>query len=512
MHYGGNFSLDQAATTAKFTKYYSEDGSFEVVRDNTTGQEKHLLYIGGTPYESNIVYVKNYAEIDAKPLFLHKDYLGTILAITDEKGKLVEERHFDAWGNLTHGSMQVLDRGYTSHEHLQDVGLIHMNGRLYDPMLRRFLNADENIQDPTNTQCYNKYGYVMNNPLMFNDPSGEYGIGIGIAITIGVIVAALTYTANVYFKYGNLKYWNIYEAHEAMFWGAVSAAATYGVGTLFSAGGTIVNTIGEVWSVAAQAAAHGIVQGVLSSVQGGNFWSAALSGTFGSLGASAFGAIGGDFAKSTVGTITFGAISGGVGAELSGGNFWQGVVIGGIVAGLNHTLHKGLDPKPKTKYKYFFKELRNKYNFAKTINGDLDSVNQYYYGDSKAVNLGVDVKNALLKSGDYTRIVNRLVTGVANKLTFKASVDLTFDGAFFVGRTTLFYDTKCNSAQCTTYFKAFEGDGFWDPLDIGLEIPLTLPSPPSIPVEGLILLFLYLQNHIIFYLMNFRLLIKIRGY
>jgi hypothetical protein len=49
-----------------------------------------------------------------------------------------------------------------------------MNGRLYDPLLRRFLNADENIQDPTNTQNYNKYGYVMNNPLMYSDPSGEF--------------------------------------------------------------------------------------------------------------------------------------------------------------------------------------------------------------------------------------------------------------------------------------------------------------------------------------------------
>jgi len=49
-----------------------------------------------------------------------------------------------------------------------------MNGRLYNPLLRRFLNADENIQDPTNTQNYNKYGYVMNNPLMYNDPSGEF--------------------------------------------------------------------------------------------------------------------------------------------------------------------------------------------------------------------------------------------------------------------------------------------------------------------------------------------------
>ncbi|AZI21439.1 hypothetical protein EIH08_07815 [Chryseobacterium taklimakanense] len=39
-----------------------------------------------------------------------------------------------------------------------------MNGRLYDPLLRRFLNADENIQDMFNTQNYNKYGYVLNNP------------------------------------------------------------------------------------------------------------------------------------------------------------------------------------------------------------------------------------------------------------------------------------------------------------------------------------------------------------
>ena len=47
----------------------------------------------------------------------------------------------------------------------------------------------------------------------------------------------------------------------------------------------------------------------------------------------------GDFANSTVGTVAFGALSGGIGAELSGGNFWEGAVIGGIVAGLNHAMH-----------------------------------------------------------------------------------------------------------------------------------------------------------------------------
>ena len=47
--------------------------------------------------------------------------------------------------------------------------------------------------------------------------------------------------------------------------------------------------------------------------------------------------------------VAFGALSGGVGAELSGGNFWQGAVTGGIVAGLNHAMHKmgAEDPKPR---------------------------------------------------------------------------------------------------------------------------------------------------------------------
>ncbi|KFF16178.1 hypothetical protein IW22_23050 [Chryseobacterium sp. JM1] len=75
-------------------------------------------------------------------------------------------------------------------------------------------------------------------------------------------------------------------------------------------------------------------------MQGENFGSAFASGFLGSLGASAFSSVAGKFANSTVGTISFGAVAGGVGAELSGGNFWQGAVIGGFVAGLNHTMHQ----------------------------------------------------------------------------------------------------------------------------------------------------------------------------
>ncbi|MCB4234347.1 hypothetical protein LDL59_02350 [Kaistella anthropi] len=92
--YGGNFDEGR---DGKFTKYYSEDGSYEVIRNNQTGQEKHLMYIGGSPYESNIVFVKGYTESSGSFKFLHKDYLGSVLAITDEAGTKLEQRHFDAY-------------------------------------------------------------------------------------------------------------------------------------------------------------------------------------------------------------------------------------------------------------------------------------------------------------------------------------------------------------------------------------------------------------------------------
>jgi uncharacterized protein RhaS with RHS repeats len=47
-----------------------------------------------------------------------------------------------------------------------------MNGRVYDPSIGRFLSADPNIQALYNTQSYNRYSYVLNNPLKYSDPSG----------------------------------------------------------------------------------------------------------------------------------------------------------------------------------------------------------------------------------------------------------------------------------------------------------------------------------------------------
>ena len=110
--------------------------------------------------------------------------------ITDSVGRIMRRFHYDAFGhrhNVTalgfdDGALMRPDnpfntymvRRFTGHEHLDELGLIHMNGRVYDTLLRRFLSADPHIQAPLDTQSYNRYSYVKNNPLKYTDPSGFF--------------------------------------------------------------------------------------------------------------------------------------------------------------------------------------------------------------------------------------------------------------------------------------------------------------------------------------------------
>jgi RHS repeat-associated protein len=55
---------------------------------------------------------------------------------------------------------------------LGNSGLIHMNGRVMDATIGRFISADPYVSEPGNTQNFNRYSYVYNNPLSFIDPSG----------------------------------------------------------------------------------------------------------------------------------------------------------------------------------------------------------------------------------------------------------------------------------------------------------------------------------------------------
>jgi len=125
---------------------------------------------------------------DVQLNWIHADRLGSVVAITGTDGVLREKFSYDSWGkrralNGSPSNDQGLkggtdNRGYTGHEMLDQVGLVHMNGRIYLPEIARFTSADPIIQDPTHSQSYNRYTYVWNNPTNSTDPTGFVKFGV----------------------------------------------------------------------------------------------------------------------------------------------------------------------------------------------------------------------------------------------------------------------------------------------------------------------------------------------
>ena len=163
--------------TATKTRYYF-GGSCE--REVVGGVTTQYIWIGGDAY-SAVAVAKKVGTESWTVYNIFRDHLGTITHM--KTGSTVTEYSFDAWGRrrdkddwtttLTSEPALFADRGFTGHEYLEDFKLYNMNGRLYDPVVGRFLSADPFIQDPGFTQSLNRYSYCLNNPLKFNDPSGE---------------------------------------------------------------------------------------------------------------------------------------------------------------------------------------------------------------------------------------------------------------------------------------------------------------------------------------------------
>ena len=141
--------------------------------------------------------------------YLLKDHLGSTTVVASSAGGVLERYSYDAFGktrNLngsdtasTVMTMPSTRRGFTDHEMLPEIGggMIHMNGRIYDPNLGRFMTADSVIPDPEDSQSYNRYSYVFNNPLTLTDPDGHCPVCIVILAVAGGVAASYTTTVVV---------------------------------------------------------------------------------------------------------------------------------------------------------------------------------------------------------------------------------------------------------------------------------------------------------------------------
>ncbi len=192
-------SITSGSSSSQF--FYAPDGARYKQVASYSGTTETTLYVGGllekmtrsgvTEYRHAIlagvhtaIYTRR-SDGTNSTYHVTRDHLGSASAVTDATGTLLVNESFSAFGERRGSNwtgtpsagdltqIAAIDRhGFTDHEHLDNLNLIHMNGRVYDPALGRFIQADPFIDGWDSTQGYNRYSYVKNNPLRFIDPSG----------------------------------------------------------------------------------------------------------------------------------------------------------------------------------------------------------------------------------------------------------------------------------------------------------------------------------------------------
>jgi RHS repeat-associated protein len=159
-------------------------GALEKVTENGITDWRHSVFANG----SAVAMVSRQSNGTNTTRYLLHDHQGSIAKILEANGDTFVSESFAAFGARRDASTwsgpcpcpdlqrikSATRDGYTGHEMIggQSMGLIHMNGRVYDSTLGRFLSADPFVQAPFSSQSLNRYSYVFNNPLSYTDPSG----------------------------------------------------------------------------------------------------------------------------------------------------------------------------------------------------------------------------------------------------------------------------------------------------------------------------------------------------
>ena len=309
----------------------------------TTGDVKHTHFIYA---ENRLVatHVKQVSQPD-ETLYFHHDNLGSLDTVTASSGEIVERLGYEAFGQRRNGDWSTVGtesiedyykeslaksttRGYTGHEHLDNVNLVHMNGRLYDPFIGRFISADPFVQAPDNSQSYNRYSYVWNNPMTYTDPTGyfvdlvlrkhseEYRQATGVAASIlsfyffTPVIAVGNSALNTALVGGSAT-----DIVKSAALTGLSMGVSYGIGEWGYMSDPIRSSL-----------AHGIAQGAISRMGGGSYHTGFWSGFLGHAAGEAMGdwIVSDRSAEAIIQRTAIAASVGGTASRLGGGKFANG--------------------------------------------------------------------------------------------------------------------------------------------------------------------------------------------
>ena len=306
---------------------------------------------------------------------MHTDSLGNIVSITGNDGEVQLRQASTPFGERISQGLEINTsektntsqphfhqdniKGFTGHEQLSSQGLVHMNARLYDPVLGRMLQSDTMIPDTRDPLAYNRYIYVKNNPLKYTDPTGHFGMIVAgfVLLTISATtddpdVAMVTGIAGALLLGGGLGeagwtafqsggavgftqgYLNTGELGEAAKQGAISGVSAQLTYEIAHGGENGTSNFGT----GTQLFLQGMVGGTASHLRGGRFQDGFI-GAVVSKGVD-LGLKGQNLNIYQEGGIT--VIAGGLSSQAAGGSFEDGAIQAGMVFLYNQNGHKRL--------------------------------------------------------------------------------------------------------------------------------------------------------------------------
>jgi len=155
-------TVDGAATT------YVQDLAAPlplVLIETTVSQD--TLYIYG-------LHLLAQVEPGGSRLWYHGDALGSTRVMTNDAGADVAGYEYDAFGAVRSQTGGAGNSFTFTREQMDDeIDLMFLRARYYDPRVGRFVNRDSFAGYRTSIQSMNRYAYARNNPVRLIDPSGN---------------------------------------------------------------------------------------------------------------------------------------------------------------------------------------------------------------------------------------------------------------------------------------------------------------------------------------------------
>lgn len=354
--------------------------------------------------------------------YWHKDHLGSVMAVSKEDGSVTERMAYEPFGKRRNSNgttdaagtlTTATDRGYTGHEMMDDVGLINMNGRVYDPAISRFMSADPYIQSPSDLQSYNRYTYGFNSPTGGADPSGYCFLGcfwqpkkaLNILKKFDPVA---NYTSNMMRFNQGVVNGNLGMALTGLTWAHTGPAGYYtdsyiqknpSLAPVAQAAGTIVCGV-FTWGIGIPACVAGVAA-YSSAVMGGSNGDILRAGAVTFATTYAFSYVdGANWGTGT--TIVAKSVVGGIGAELQGGSFKDGFMYSALSATASElykaTVKYRIDPRPGG-------DAVTKGEFTSPVEG---ANNIGFQGDTVVDGLPKDASCGFCEGGTYSRMLNRV--------------------------------------------------------------------------------------------------------